>query len=924
MGETLLLVPEQSAAGLDAFREQGISIKPLKLAPGDVLAPIKAHRIASQPDHENAQVLIADCRCSAALAYLREQGIHAARAGNRVYGGDVTADEIAALAGDTLSEQLAMLTASAPARRSARLDAQEPAWQRDGWAGLAALGHAWSDASPLLETRQGPLTQATVAAQTSIRCDLDDLLIAAAPTNAHPHLADLLQTPWSSQSPPTPGYRPNAPCPAEQDAGDYEQARCRHRPVAVKPILLLRHRDETFAPAAIEHLEYLAPLSLRGWLADLLQEPMLHRRFELVLTVGHHRLRLAATPRPNVGASACDALISRLLGVALVTGRPLREYDCTLYLPLDLATDAELQAAIQRGTRSKAIIEPDAIAHGPPITVAPPERAVTTLNDAMTVGGNDRRTQDCALSRGELTPDQIDAQTLLYFLPALQRRIFQTNDDRDSPARLDRLQQWRLPINSNQPPELHVQGPRHPRTETATSAKAAIQEVSLFRYYNGLCVLAIRLGFTDQQRRLAERFRGDGDDWWHALLSPAPGADSGMVSPVALQAERWLWLTKSARLLRPAFPQQGLEGKLPEIGLLNWGTAPRFTAEHPFSPIVLALLQDMLPGLRIDAERLLQVRDDRMFVNVVYALAGPPPNSAPASHDAFERLFSLALYLDHAADGFASQAGYAYDRDFIRQRLTAQTDRRWQGIGSLYGTTSYSHVAVGFGDYFAGPVARVHIPQVHGRMLLLALCHELTLRHFDRLVTVATRGLAALDGPPGVDAAGEGFSELQRRFIRFTNDHWFRQVTSQTQGSETYERITKALGLQAQYALVKDKLERSDQYLEQRRGRQLANTANRIASGARWVALIALTIGILAIGSHGQIPSFAELVHLVLHKPFWASVEGVFNGNWNFVVAAMLAGLILIVLLSIVINIRLRKALRWLRNIWTPNGGGPR
>jgi hypothetical protein len=56
-----------------------------------------------------------------------------------------------------------------------------------------------------------------------------------------------------------------------------------------------------------------------------------------------------------------------------------------------------------------------------------------------------------------------------------------------------------------------------------------------------------------------------------------------------------------------------------------------------------------------------------MFVNVAYNLSGPPPETEYA-RAAFRRLFSLALYVDRGADGFASLRGYAYDPAFVERQ----------------------------------------------------------------------------------------------------------------------------------------------------------------------------------------------------------------------------------------------------------------
>lgn len=260
--------------------------------------------------------------------------------------------------------------------------------------------------------------------------------------------------------------------------------------------------------------------------------------------------------------------------------------------------------------------------------------------------------------------------------------------------------------------------------------------------------------------------------------------------------------TKAARLLRPAFPQQELEGKITSVTLSGGDCPGRFDHRDRFAPWTLALLGCFLgERLRPDDPRLRQVRDDRMIVNTVYGLAGQLPDADPTAGDGLERLFSLGLYVDRGSDGFASQGGYAYDRAFVREQLARDGDPRWTGAGTRIGTTAYSQCALGLGDYACGPLARVHVPHIYGRMLLMALFHELTLHHFDRRISRTSRYLANLR--PGDDPDPNGrINALHRAFIAFTNHGWQREITSRTQGAELFARQTRALDLDGAYRLV--------------------------------------------------------------------------------------------------------------------------
>jgi len=813
MVDTLLILPEDlyQRTTIERFEGENLVVSPYPGKPGSYLSArdaLKRVRTTSA-----ARVLIADLRCGAALAALRKAGCHAERIGTRVYGGDRLLSPDDPFSGQTVLEHILPIRGEATGKRDDAQLHRVEAWQRDGWAGLSALGVSWADAQAFVGVQcERKWNEAQTLAQ-ALRRDLDDLTLALAPEELSQGIADAIQSPLEPKGPAEEGYKAEDPCPADCDEEDYEQARFRREPVAVKPLLVLYHGSGAPDLKAVDHLEYRGARARLPWLLSLLDDPVLNHAFDLCLDVGSYRCRLDARLRRGTPSGAIDALVSRLLAVALVTGRPVRHYGCTFYLPLDLHLDEELDTTGDTLPR-RLPAELDKRAGIEPHQVPGPSRAVEALS--RTISAAKRREERCKIAAGDLTEEAAEAQALLYFLPALQQRIFETDDHREDE---DTIRHWRLPLAESRRFRLHIDGPPgNARTKHLTSANTQISDVSLFGYHNDLFVLSIRVELPDEQRALASRLARDDATWWHPLFASSP-RDFGAIH--ALQAEHWLWVTKAARLLRPAFPQQELEGKITRISLRGAGDCEDFDHTRAFSPIVLYLLERLTgQDYAKEPKRLLQVRDDRMVANVAYGLAGPSPGDDPFAREAFERLFSLALFVDRGKDGFANQDGYAYDKEFVRKLLDAQANRRWEAVGTLYGYTNFSNIAMGTGAYFCGPVARVHVPHIYGRMLLLALFFELTFAHFDRLITAATKNALPHQGKSGDDpeAASNAFGRFHQQFLRFTNDHWFHEVTSQTQGAEIFRLQTRALGLEAKYALIKDELERSDDFIAHTHG----------------------------------------------------------------------------------------------------------
>ena len=965
MKDALLLVPKTTRDAIPQEILDRCAAPEIGLAPGALLSPRLALGLARDPKNAASCILIADLRCAAAISHLREHGFVVERAGNRVFGGDASPAEVAALCGDTLYEQLVALAGVAGQESGARDSSQEKrcqleAWSRDGWAGLSTLGIGWQHAIGLLQGRRVINRIGDAKAAAGACRELDDLIIAAVEDGGDASLGERLritQDPkWSGGG--GTGAPCQLPCPAELDLMDYEQARCLGQPVDRKPVLVLYQRGGAAGAGNTVAVEYICQRDKTDWLARLICDSRLHTRFDLELILGHHRCRLLVRPRQGAAASDIDVFVSRLFEVALVTGRPVRDFSCTLYLPLDLHLDEELLSPAE-SMPHRLMASMNGREEVEPHTVEGPAAAACRLGRILDETSDEgKRLLRCQLSRARWGGSADDAeklaeaQALLYFLPALRERIFDIGKDTfqsgDSP---ETIRHWCLRAEQLEGAALRLEMPVAEAAEADDKrvVDAAVEAVSLYGYKNNLFILAIRLGLRHEQQRHARCFAGQGPDWWHGLLGWAvdPGAGWSDLEqdetcrqpdPHELQVERWLALVKGTRLLRPAFAEQGIERKLGKLTLTCAHESHSFQHE-PLSPIVIALLKQ-LTGIDFDdakhRDRLLQIRDDRMVVNAAYALAGPSPGPDPAAQDAFQRLFGLALFVDRGKDGFASQGGYAYDRGFVETRLEQCVNRRWQGVGSLYGSTNYSHVAVGFGDYFAGPVTRVHLPHIHGRMLLLVLFHELTLGYFNRCITEVTREIEGLDRqdpatrPDRLQHAGEIASDFQRRFIRFTNDHWYREVTSQTQGTETYDLLNRVFALEEKYALVKDKIERSNDYIVQQRDRlateqslrqseqgvalseqgviqtrkatELADTANtlsrRAVEAGKWalrLALVALLIGVLAIPSHDPNPSFSQFVSLAWEKLLHFELGAVLRANWNFIVAALVLLIVVVV-----------------------------
>jgi hypothetical protein len=222
-----------------------------------------------------------------------------------------------------------------------------------------------------------------------------------------------------------------------------------------------------------------------------------------------------------------------------------------------------------------------------------------------------------------------------------------------------------------------------------------------------------------------------------------------------------------------------------------------------------------------------------MFVSVAYGLT----HSCLPEKD-LERLFSLATYVDQQADTFEALGGYAYTPEQIRKRLEPTSLRLWQGMGGLYGYTGFSNAYLYNGVFFREIIAPNHIVWIYDRMLLQALFYQASLHYYDDRICNETESILQSRNLEKIRAQ-------RKEFIRFTNQYWFHQLTNQSQGREIFQLQQQAIGLNRQYEIIKDELERTDEYLQTEHEIRIARASDRLTFWGFIIAVIAVYYTIL-------------------------------------------------------------------------------
>lgn len=498
-------------------------------------------------------------------------------------------------------------------------------------------------------------------------------------------------------------------------------------------------------------------------------------------------LRLSAA-RPD------NSAVCALFNMLLVYGRPLEHYGCTFYLPV--------------------------YADKPLATGSLPISPLYQV-DAKVYGG----TAVSAKSNAE-------AQSYLYFQPPIRDFLFDTEYKSPSP---EPIKEWRLQPKADSPPwllELQLRENRlnsdgspvltadgTPVIEVSHELSATISQVALYQYFNHLCVLAVSV---EPSTPFSAYRPGDKDDWWHIL---AFCDDSQWQLIECLQLGLWLRFTKSARILFASFVEQEDELKIDEVVLKGLAeNTKKLVAEscrlkiepiketlenHPIAFLLECFFGNSENPLYFD-KTYHHFYDDRLFVNAAYGYAG-----GQLAGEVADKVFSLALYVDAPRDAWSKFGGYAYDPEFVRDLMAKHSSGRWRGLGTYAGFTHYANVHLGAGRFFCKVIAPIHVPLIYGRMLLIALFYQASLRYYrDRLMKLASQQVDKI--------SSENVQALRKEFMLFTNAYWFREVTSQIQGREVFAMQQQALELQRDYEFIKEEMERLDAYMQG----QLSNELN--------------------------------------------------------------------------------------------------
>ncbi|SEQ59758.1 hypothetical protein [Neolewinella agarilytica] len=249
----------------------------------------------------------------------------------------------------------------------------------------------------------------------------------------------------------------------------------------------------------------------------------------------------------------------------------------------------------------------------------------------------------------------------------------------------------------------------------------------------------------------------------------------------------------------------------------NWNQdlAQRLKEGEIFKFNLPAFLEPFLFRIE-DGYDIYPVLDDRMFVLSWYGNDGLARRIARGEPGREEYRLDDWWYRYIFVD-----AKYRSVQDPADQEATTipATYARWRNYSTLYGVTEYSMVLLtkslptlrsGYSAYLV-----THLQTIYYRLAELVLVQRASIQRFSDDIT----HISKLDGADPAQA--EKASLLNRRYIRFVNQIYFREVTPQQQGIELYDLLQQQARISNQVTALQDEIERLQNYVRQETDRQL-------------------------------------------------------------------------------------------------------
>lgn len=191
--------------------------------------------------------------------------------------------------------------------------------------------------------------------------------------------------------------------------------------------------------------------------------------------------------------------------------------------------------------------------------------------------------------------------------------------------------------------------------------------------------------------------------------------------------------------------------------------------------------------------------DDRMFTLCIYINNTVSRILTKNSEEAYKdnEFWYKYVFVDN---GYAT----CQDKEMLKKLIEKSTYTRWKNYGTIYGISRYSFMIIANEEDFSLEVLLKHFNNMYYEIALLALMERASIL---RISDEASK-IAALDE----DEALQSIKKLQKYYVEFINDLYFREVTAQEQGIEMYDKLTEMMKIERDVKRLGEEIDGIEKY----------------------------------------------------------------------------------------------------------------
>lgn len=145
--------------------------------------------------------------------------------------------------------------------------------------------------------------------------------------------------------------------------------------------------------------------------------------------------------------------------------------------------------------------------------------------------------------------------------------------------------------------------------------------------------------------------------------------------------------------------------------------------------------------------------------------------------------------------------------NMLNRLCKAHTYERWTDNKTLYGISRYSFIMLTDTDWFPKNILLRHLQTMYFQMVMLALVQRASVLRFSIEVT----SLSGLQDKP--ELLSPEIAGLHKKYIRFVNKVYFREITAQEQGIELYNILAEKMRIHSEVKDLDNEIEELYRYV---------------------------------------------------------------------------------------------------------------